>query len=594
MKEPFKIVQVTANARLNEGDYIYRIHQPGAAMGRIPGVVVVNTSILSPHLEILCRCADLLILHLTWEPDLLPIVDERKKRGLATVYEISDNFTALPPSVNFELSFSNPVCLGTVFQLIRMADAAQGVSQVLLDRFSFLNPRRVVFENQIALPGPPPGPPGGEITIGWGGSLGHTEDLKAVAPVIRDVLRSYPFVRFSFMGNRRQFEEVFGSHDDPRLLYRQGGSLEDYFRFLDELDVGIAPLAPTAFNLCRSDVKFIEYGSRGVVPVLSRVGPYLKNAREGQTALFFEDASTLHTVLDRLLRTPSLIFQLARNAHRYVMQNRLEDDHAAQRVRFYQSLCRVRSEEELPFDALEQVPGTRLYYSRVSEAEAKTVQGIDLWNHGEKAEALALWKEACRLMPAYYHPALLRAYAGDKDGTDRLSDLQRAHPKSLRLRMLQGQALRDEDPERAAKAFEEALAIFSDFAPAWVEIAGLEKRKGDAEGAARILDRALERNPFDAAAAHALGGIYASQGKTDLAAQAFRVALDLIPDNHTYRLDLIQALTEEGALGEAIEVCRDHLEKHPGDRQVAEILSAILRFCGQEEAAREVLRFAGF
>ena len=39
------------------------------------------------------------------------------------------------------------------------------------------------------------------------------------------------------------------------------GSLQDYFPFLDSLDIGIAPLLPCAYNRCRPNAKFMVYAS---------------------------------------------------------------------------------------------------------------------------------------------------------------------------------------------------------------------------------------------------------------------------------------------------------------------------------------------
>ena len=135
----FLIVQVSPNINTGDGDYVYRIRQPAEAMGKLPGVMVVDLPIISPYVTKWCLCADVLVLHLTWEPDLLPIVNKRKQRGLATVFEISDNFLALPGSIHHELSFSQPISLATAFQLIRLSDGLQlqlPIVAVLASRYS--------------------------------------------------------------------------------------------------------------------------------------------------------------------------------------------------------------------------------------------------------------------------------------------------------------------------------------------------------------------------------------------------------------------------------------------------------------------------
>jgi glycosyltransferase involved in cell wall biosynthesis len=42
-----------------------------------------------------------------------------------------------------------------------------------------------------------------------------------------------------------------------------------------EFDVAIAPLADTAFNRLKSDIKLLEYTAMGLPAVVSAIGPYL-------------------------------------------------------------------------------------------------------------------------------------------------------------------------------------------------------------------------------------------------------------------------------------------------------------------------------
>jgi tetratricopeptide (TPR) repeat protein len=154
------------------------------------------------------------------------------------------------------------------------------------------------------------------------------------------------------------------------------------------------------------------------------------------------------------------------------------------------------------------------------------------------------------------------------------------HPNSLRLRLLRGQVLKQKDPEAARKAFEEALQTFPDYAPAWKEMASLEKEKGSLEEAGRLLNKALEANPFYAEAASELGKIYMAQKKRDLAIEAFRVAANLIPDRVDYQIDGIKALIEAGNVGEAAEECMDYLKRYPDCQKMAFILEKILTFQG--------------
>ena len=581
----FLIVQVSPNINTGKGDYIYRIRQPAVAMGKHPGIMVVDLPIISPYLTRWCLCADVLILHLTWEPDLLPIVKERKRRGLATVFEISDNFLALPGSIHHELSFNQPISLATAFQLIRLSDAIQGVSGLLVERFGFLHDCRVVFENQITQMGSIRETFTDEVVIGWGGSLGHTDDLRWIAPVIQAVLEDYSNARFAFMGNRRQYGEVFGSVSNRQSIYWEPGDLSDYNKFLDGLDIGLAPLMNTPFNICRSDVKFIEYASRGVVPVLSAIEPYKKHAIHGVNAFLFEDLESLRSILETLIKDASLRQSVREKAYSYVKNRRREEERAAERVSFYQELSQKRSSEDAPHHLLERYDDhSEAYHIKRTSSENKMIRGLELKRKGYPREAMQLWFEAACDLPGYYFPLCCAAQSLiQEDDSKALECIQAGltiNPKSLRLRLLRGQVLKQKDPEAARKAFEEALQTFPDYAPAWKEMAFLEKEQGSLEEAGRLLNKALEANPFYAEAASELGKIYVAQKKRDLAIEAFRVAANLIPDRVDYQIDGIKALIEAGNVGEAAEECMDYLKRYPDCQKMAFILEKILTFQG--------------
>jgi len=584
----FLIVQVSPNINTGNGDYVYRIRQPAQAMGKVAGVMVVDLPIISPHVTTWCLCADVLVLHLTWEPDLLPIVNERKQRGLATVFEISDNFLALPGSIHHELSFNQPISLATAFQLIRLSDAIQGVSEVLVDRFSFLHDCRVVFENQIADIGAMQKTSDEEVVIGWGGSLGHTEDLRWIAPVIQYICENYSNARFAFMGNRRQYEEVFGNVSNRQFSYREPGDLSDYNKFLDGLDIGLAPLMNTPFNICRSDVKFIEYASRGVVPVLSAVEPYKKHAIHGVNAFLFEDLEALRSILETLIRDESLRLRVKEQAYGYVKHGRREDARAAERVSFYERLSQRRSPEDVPHDLLEQYDDhSKAYYVKRTSSEGKMIRGLELKRKGCEGEARRLWFEAARDMPGYYFPLCCAVQGliqeGDPKALEYIQTGLTMNPKSLRLRLLRAQVLKQKDPYAARKAFEEALQIFPHYAPAWKELALLEKQEGRLEEAGKLMNKALEANPFYAEAASELGKIYMAQKKNSLAIEAFRVAGNLIPDRVDYHINGIKALIEAGRVDEATEECVDYLKRYPGCRKMAAVLQRMFSFQGLQK-----------
>ncbi|MFZ7112556.1 MAG: hypothetical protein ACOWYE_12810 [Desulfatiglandales bacterium] len=554
-ENPLVIVQVSANKNMTTGDYIYRIDQPARAMAEIPGMTVINITNTSPYLRDFCIGADVLVIHLIGEHDFLPIVIERKRRKLPTVFEISDNFTAFPHESELKSWFSDPDNLSTTFQLIGLSDAIQGASDILLDRFGFLHEVRMTFKNNLMDLGKVPKTSTDEtVTIGWAGSGGHTQDLMGIAGVIRTLCERNSQVRFSFMGSRQLYEAVFGPSEDMYLSYRKPGTLTDYFDFLGGLDIGIAPLLETPYNICRSDVKFIEYASRGVVPVLSDVGPYRKNVKHGENAFLFKDQDELKSILTSLIADPHLFIQMKHNVYNYAKNNRMERSHAMERISFYRRLIsNPASFSPLPLAHLQKIDsGCEYYHVKQTPAEKKIIQGAIAQSEGALKEAELLWLEAAREFPEYAFPFVCLGKGHMRsDSNKAIEYLMKAlsiEPKSLRTRLLLGQAFKvSGNIERAYKEFEKILQIVPEFGPALVEIALLEQEAGRLDHAEMFFDRALTSNPFHAEAAFRLGKIYLEQERDREASDAFGIAADLIPENIPYREAMLEVLLKSSS-----------------------------------------------
>jgi glycosyltransferase involved in cell wall biosynthesis len=71
-------------------------------------------------------------------------------------------------------------------------------------------------------------------------------------------------------------------------------------------DIGIAPLADTPFNACKSDLKAREYMAAGIPAVYSRVAPYAATIRHGETGFLASTRKEWLEALDALADDPGL------------------------------------------------------------------------------------------------------------------------------------------------------------------------------------------------------------------------------------------------------------------------------------------------
>jgi hypothetical protein len=452
----------------------------------------------------------------------------------------------------------------------------------LIRQFAFLKERRAVFENHLMEIGPEPGPVGKEIVIGWAGSLGHTEDIQWIAPVIGEVCSRHPHVRFAFMGNRNQYDHVFGDVENERFSFNPSGSLDAYYRFLEGLDIGLAPLLETHFNVCRSDVKFVEYASRGVLPAVSDTGPYQRHVRHGKNGLLFKSPANLLEMLDALVTDPVRIQRIRNNAYAYIQSHRMEKNHAGERMSFYKGLSEKRSTLPLPSLKMKKVRGRENVLCPIrTSAEKMVLRGVEAASRGQKGEALDLWTRAGTVIPGYTLPFMCAggAIMGEDPGRA-VEFMKRAvqwDEKAVKARFLLGKAMMNQDHASAREIFKILLDRCPSFAPAWHALGKLARDEGRISEACSLMNRALEVNPFLSTAAYDLGHLYRETGESNLAVDAFKVATDLFPDNEPYQCALVESLFEAERSTEALQAGTSFLQSHPESRNMAQILTLQIR-----------------
>ncbi len=303
-------------------------------MSQEENIFVVNATNVHRRKEHIMREADVLVLKNICDPDILPLIRERKLQKRLTVYEIADDLSALQPWNPVYFFYKNKENLALVYRLASCCDALQVTVFELKRLYGHLNKHCEVFPNQISHV-PPERPLGecSEVVIGWGGSHGHLEDLAEIAEPLSNWIMTQPNVVLHLMCS-----DPIWKLFDPLPLHKKRctppGSIDEYYDFLAKIHIGIAPLKNTAFNRSRSDVKFLEYAVSGVVPVLSRMEPYLRFVKNEETGFLYKDSSELIGILNRLAEDASLRRGIAKSARQYVMTERLQLEHGRDRIRF--------------------------------------------------------------------------------------------------------------------------------------------------------------------------------------------------------------------------------------------------------------------
>lgn len=505
------ILHLESPNRGQQGDHVYRTRQPCRALGELDGVTVVSGSLLTPVAHALIDDADVLVLCDVVDADFLPIIEARRRRRRLTVYEINDHFLAPQPWNPTAYLAANLISRSLSSQLARQADCLQLTVDALARRFGHLNARRAVFANQLWDPPAPPARAGavGGVRIGWGGSLGHREDIKWVIPVLRGTLSRHPEVTLAIMGDS-SLRDLFAWVPPRQFEYTFGGNIDAYRAFVGGLQIGLGPLLPTEFNRCRSDVKFLEYTAGGALAICSALEPYTGTIRDGENGFLFRDLGELDAAIERALARPGEREEIVRRAAQELATTRLERDHARDRLGFYLSTVAA-----LAFDRGGRNPtpaegalagpqpgartfeGSRYFAFGDGEVERLLYEGLVLQQAGSTDEARRRFAEATRLAPDFYLAHLFLAGV-DRDGTSALHSLRRAEelsPRSCNVAFQIGAHLQSRgDRAGAVASFERCRQIAPNLGAAQCRLGEMAEAAGQLEEACTLYEDAALRN----------------------------------------------------------------------------------------------------
>lgn len=495
------IAQVEPPQREHGGDYYYRTLAPGIAMAKEEGVYVINLTNVHRQKNEIMRKADILVLKNICDPDVLPIIGERKEQKKITVYEVADDLCAVPPWNLVYFFYRNQENLLLFKRIAHFCDAMQFSVPELKRLYGYLNQSSAVFCNQISIVPPAKGSRDrSRIIIGWGGSDGHLEDMAEVSDPLINWISARADVHLYLMCSDRIWS-LFERLPKTRKKRFKTGSIQSYYAFLKEIDIGLAPLKDTAFNRSRSDVKFLEYAVSSVVPVVQASEPYQSTVKHGETGFLFKDLAGLLHILEILAENLHLIHRVARAARDYVMRERLQQDDTKERTDFYKGKFgelngrEVTNDAEETFKALANIEGTirRDRHLRLMPTRFENLlhDGLVLSQlEGKALEARSLFSEASRLDPSNYLPCLY----GFSCSTDPCSSLLQAierEPNSPKSWILLGEEFAKKgDIARSVKCFESAAQIFPEYEIPYLRTATLLEKIGHKQESTYLTEKA--------------------------------------------------------------------------------------------------------
>lgn len=146
---------------------------------------------------------------------------------------------------------------------------------------------------------------GGEIVIGYGsGTTTHDKDFAVCAPALLRILDDFPqtvFVLHGTLSLPRSFDRVAS-----RVRRIPFVPFSEYSDVIARFDLNLAPLEPTVFNDCKSNIKFLEAAQSSVPTVASPCAEFADAIQDGENGFLATNEEEWFMALKRLVESSEL------------------------------------------------------------------------------------------------------------------------------------------------------------------------------------------------------------------------------------------------------------------------------------------------
>lgn len=239
-----------------------------------------------------------------------PVIEWVLKRfGARLIFDYDDALFIHKPS-----RYNNLASLfrssGKTYHLFALADCVIAGNDYLRDVTRQHGPRAEtveVAEDTDRIPMHPPHSNEKGVVIGWLGSKSTVKYLRLIEDVLKNISRTYPFVRFEIVGGGD-----FDLGDLP--VTHTEWSLDGEINALKRFDIGLMPLPMEEWSRGKSGGKARTYMAAGVPPICTNIGYNTELLHHGETGYLCETTEEWHAALSSLIEDPSLRQRIGQNA----------------------------------------------------------------------------------------------------------------------------------------------------------------------------------------------------------------------------------------------------------------------------------------
>jgi glycosyltransferase involved in cell wall biosynthesis len=180
------------------------------------------------------------------------------------------------------------------------------------------------------------------IRLVWSGGSSHYEDLIQIKPAIETLMKKYPQLKLIIAG--QHFPALTKGLPEDRFEFWRWVKADGhgYRMACINGDIAIAPLRDMEFNYFKSNIKWYEYSALSLPTVAAKLPPYSDEIKDGVNGLLYKDNNDFVEKVSLLIDDPFKRIELAKNAKRWVQENRSIEKTTKEWVDFIKGLVEAK------------------------------------------------------------------------------------------------------------------------------------------------------------------------------------------------------------------------------------------------------------
>ncbi|WP_047192428.1 glycosyltransferase family 1 protein [Microvirga vignae] len=250
--------------------------------------------------------------------------DYCERTGTKLVYDIDDDLLALGDDHPEKHAYAGLV--EVVRGMLAAADQVWVSTEVLAERYRPLACEVVVVPNRLdpriwrAHPIVPRS--GGPVRFVYAGTPSHQADYEElIAPGFRRLRNEFGADVELYLIGLRRVSHTTGTVELPVPDGAAGSYplFATWLQSMNDLDVGLAPLADTSFNRAKSNIKWMEYSGVGLASILTDIEAYRTANGQDLPALYVKPTiNAFYEAMRRLTKDRDEVLRLRKAAHEII------------------------------------------------------------------------------------------------------------------------------------------------------------------------------------------------------------------------------------------------------------------------------------